>query len=375
MGTTASHTGTRALVRRFGALWRPRRVRVRRSRLAPTLFGARVAFFYVVVLAAYYAAPYVNLFFLLLGFLGLFWAFALPWSWRSLRGVEVRARAAEHEIAAGAAGRLEAVLERRARGTAFDVTLELVLRNARGERALATGRAASVRGARSVVVDVPALARGVWEVEAARLVSTYPFGVLRRARAVAYSATLVVHPTPTAVRDAQGGSPRALIEALAEGDAAPSAGADDALQPAGLRDHREGESLRRVSWRASARRDRLVVQEWDASAGDGLEVVLDRRADPAALEAAFSDLAAIVLVARECKEVLAIRTQGLDRAFGEGRGRWASALRFLAEAEPLDADGPPPPPASPGVLRLPARPVRTRDARTRARGEVQRARA
>ncbi|MEL6715648.1 MAG: hypothetical protein AAFP86_17840, partial [Planctomycetota bacterium] len=145
MGTTANHPGARTLARRFGAPRAPRRVRVRRSRLAPTLFGARVAFFYVVVLAAYYAAPYVNLFFLLLGFLGLFWSFALPWSWRSLRGVEVRSRAAEHELAAGTPGRVEAVLVRRGRGAAFDVTLELVLRNARGERVLGAGRAAIVR--------------------------------------------------------------------------------------------------------------------------------------------------------------------------------------------------------------------------------------
>ena len=134
-----------------------------------------------------------------------------------------------------------------------------------------------------------------------------------------------------------------------------NASSEGDLQPSGLRDHREGDSLRSVHWRASARRGKLVVLEWEGGGGEGLEVVLDRRCSSEILEEALSDLSALVLYAREAKEVLAIRSQDLNVTFGEGHEPFDRALYFMAEAQPIAADGQAPPSTSPTVLRLPRR--------------------
>ena len=50
--------------------------------MRPTLFGVRAAVFYVVMLAAFYATHYSNLFFLLLAFLTLSETVLAPlWAW------------------------------------------------------------------------------------------------------------------------------------------------------------------------------------------------------------------------------------------------------------------------------------------------------
>ena len=330
-----------------------RKVLVRRRSFVPTLFGVRTALFYGVVVGAYFASPYINLFFLLLGFISLQVAVTLPSAIYNLRGVEARGEKVEASMPTGTSARFPATLEKR-RGTAFDVSLEMVLaKNGStqdlGSYVLTSGRANVLRGKREVDIQFPELARGVWSSTDARLTSTYPFGLLRRSKPVALEAEVVVYPAPLEAGIDTGRSARELMNDLASG----SLQSDGALQPAALRDHREGESFRSVHWKASARRDRFIVQEWDGGASDSLEVVLDRRTDRDALEFGLQELAAIVCIARDGKEVLRIRSQGIDRAFGEGHGRWSEALRFLAEAEALSSNEAPPPASSPGVLRLP----------------------
>lgn len=329
--------------------------------LRPTLFGARALLFYAVVLGAYFATPYVNLFFLLLGFLTLQWLLALPWTVRNLTRVDASAPRDAVTVTAGEAASFGATLTC-ARGRAFDVTLAATLRRegtgAASETAgRAVGRVDVLRGEARVDVETPPLPRGVWRVVDAHVTSTYPFGLLRRARPADVELEVVAHPAPSSLAES-GGRTAQDLHAELSGDAVRGAGD---LQPSSLRDHREGESLRGVHWRSSARRGRLVVQEWEGGGGEGLEVVLDRRASEDDLEEALSDLAALVALAREGKEVLAVHSQGFSETFGEGHAPWSDALRFLAEARALPASGPAPPTVGPSVPRLP---------RTRGEGRV-----
>ena len=96
-----------------------------------------------------------------------------------------------------------------------------------------------------------------------------------------------------------------------------------------------------------------MVKEYEGGGGDGLEVLIDRRCDAEILEEALSIVSAVIGLARTNKEVLAIHSQGLQATFGEGHLPWYDALHFLAGADALAADAPPPPPVSPSVPRLP----------------------
>lgn len=308
-----------------------------------TLFGVKALLFYAAIVGAYYAAPYVNLFFLLLAFLTIQWGLTALWTWRNLRGVRATLGEAP-TLVAGTSGSIDVTLVSPSR-TRFDVQVVCELEDG----ARASGRIAVLRGERHTSIEVPALPRGVHRIVGTSLMSTYPLGLLRRVAAIDGPEEIVVYPAPANVSEEASRSAEDLVRDLMGSS---MHGAGD-LQPSGLREHRDGDALRTVHWRASARRGRLVVREWEGGLEQGLEVVLDRRCEPEELELALSELAAIVLVAREAKEVLGIRTQGTTATYGDGHETWDAALRLLAEADVLPADAPGPPSASPMVLRLP----------------------
>lgn len=306
-----------------------------------TAFGFKGVLFYLALVLAFFATPYSNLFFLLIGFLTLQWVLSVHWTLRNARGVTATIAAIEP----GPAGSSLACSARiRAGGrTRFQLAVELELES--GERAV--GQADVVDGEADVLVRLPPLPRGVHGLRGARLVSSYPLGLLAVRRALEAPDEIIVYPAPAALAEA-----RSTGEALAEALGERSSGAGD-LQPAGLRDHREGDEPRAIHWRATARRGSLVVKEFEGGGGAGLELLVDRRCAPDVLEEALSVVSAVVLLAREHKELLVLHSQGLQATFGAGHRPWREALRFLAAATALPADGPAPPPVSPGVTRLP----------------------
>jgi len=306
-----------------------------------TLFGLKGALFYVALIVAFLATPYSNLFFLLLAYLTLQWLSCAVWTPRNLRGVAAELAALE-PVEAGRATRVRARLRAGGRSR-FQIGVELDF----GERRRGYGQADRVAGEAEIDVHVPALPRGVWPVRSARLVSTYPFGVLRARSGLPVEDELIVHPPPVALAPARNGA-----DALGQLVGSPVATTSE-RQPAALRDYRDGDEARDVHWRASARRGALVVLEQEGTGGAGIEIVLDRRADEAAFERALGQLVALIGVAREAKEVFHLHTQGTSARFGEGQRPWREALRFLASVERLAPDGPEPPPVGPSVVRLP----------------------
>jgi uncharacterized protein (DUF58 family) len=116
-----------------------------------------------------------------------------------------------------------------------------------------------------------------------------------------------------------------------------------------VRDHQQGESLRRVHWPSTARRGSLMVKELEDSPRDEVAVLLD--GDPAAVAGASPDssfdvavrvagslLLAQVQRGRRC--VLVLNTAGREmQAVSSDGPEWQRALELLAAAEP-DAHGP-----------------------------------
>lgn len=308
----------------------------------PTGLGAKALLFYALIVGAFFSAPYFNLFFLLALFLGVFGAFAGLAGLRALSGVTGEVED-PGPVPAGRPIDLTARADGRGR-TRPAVALVLDLD---GPGRLVAGRGAIGRTGR-LDGRVPALPRGIHRVRSARVVTTWPFGLVEARADLTAPAELVVFPAPAELADARGGG--GLGEILGA-----HAARGGLLQPSELREYRPGDELRRVHWKASARRGSLVVTEWDGGGGGGLEAVLDRRAEPAELEGALSLLAAIALAAREEKELVTLHTQGRTATYGGHHRPYGELLRFLAAADALPADGPAPPPASPEVLRLPVR--------------------
>lgn len=326
------------------------RSRLKFVSLRPTLFGVRSAAFYVVVVGAYLSAPYVNLFFLLLAFLTVQWLMAAIWTLTNMAGVSAEFRGIPM-IEAGGDADLPLTIHG-SRRTRFDVSVSLTLTAPAGVERTASGRLSVLRADAQVRVGLPDLPRGVHRVTAAFASSTYPFGLIRRSVPIAAPKEVVVYPRAAGMTDAGRTAEDWMRDVMGTNS---QKGGD--LQPTSLRDRRDGDSLRSVHWRASARRGKLVVQEWEGGSGEGLEIAFDRRAERDEFEQALGEIAALVVIAKDGKEALCIRTQDQVCTFGEGHGTWDAALRLLAELEPLPADAPGVPSVSPMTPILPRRPV------------------
>gem|GEM_PF-1470704 len=312
-------------------------------RIRPTVLGWKSLLFIGVITFVYFAAPYSNLYYLLLAFACVLGVTNTLSTVRNVSGVRGHVDSIA-PVAAGAPLRVIADLDARAR-TRFGLKVVLAVNGGRSET---VARAALTEGGKLEGLHPP-LKRGVHSIRSARVESIWPLGMLRAGLPLDAPRDLVVYPAP--------------LDLLAESSAG-GAGGDDGvavaeagmLQPSSLREYRAGDSLKRIHWRAMARRGRPVVTEWEAGAGEGFEFVLDRRAAESALEHALSLLVTLATQARDLKEPFTLHSQGLSATFGGSNGNrpWDALWRFLAGADALGAGDPPPPPAGPHVPRLPS---------------------
>ncbi len=309
----------------------------------PTGLGVKALLFYGVLGGAFLAAPYSNLYFLLLAFLTVLGVLGYFWTWRNLAGVTGRIPDIEpHPAGAPVPWRVEVRAGRRAR---FGLRARMVLSG----HGPVYAAAQVLEGSSAIRGALPPLPRGVYRVERADLGSNSPLGLFGVRRGIPGPDAVVVYPSPAAAPELRRGA-AGLADLLGNGFSG-----EGFLQPSSLREYRPGDDPRRIHHKASARRGAFVIKEFEGGAGNGIEVVLDRRTDPASLEHALSLLAAVALAAREGKEVVELKSQGFAGTFGPGHRPFRELLTFLAAAEPLPAGGPAPPPASPAVPRLPAR--------------------
>lgn len=317
--------------------------------LAPTALGVKGAFFFCVIVLAYLAAPYLNLFFLLLGFLCVLGALAVPWTWSNLRGVGLEIHG---PLATAEGDALRLHLTTRSRKRRFAVSpIARIDQRWKVLRTLVTVEP----GEHAHALELEGWDRGVHQVSHWALESSYPLGLLRRRVLFAGPDEVIVYPKPGSL---PAGRPLAAAAASLSGDAR---GLGGEPEPQGLRPWRDGDEMRDVHWRASARSPGLVVVERapDAQAG-GIEVVFDRRCAGPGFDEALSLLSALALRADEQKSHLTLRSQAFEATFGEGHRSFLDLLRWLATAAPLEGDGAAPPIAAPGALRLPrAQPAKT----------------
>lgn len=118
-------------------------------------------------------------------------------------------------------------------------------------------------GAGEAVIQLPTERRGWLALERLRISTTRPLGVVIAWSYVWPQAPLLVYPAPEA-----------------HGPPLPDGGGDQALarlHPAGddvhhLRAYRRGDSRRAIAWKSSARRDELLVREYEEPLGSDIDL-------------------------------------------------------------------------------------------------------
>jgi uncharacterized protein (DUF58 family) len=158
------------------------------------------------------------------------------------------------------------------------------------------------RGTARLGYRVHPIMRGVHQLGPLRARITDPFGLAEFERELAGQSRVVVVPRTVPLSGLPGGSGTGIGDAgsvrLRSGQ-----GDDDAV----VRQYRQGDDLRRVHWRSTARRDELMVRVEERPWHGGTTVLLDRRLDrhrgrgpTASLEWAISMCGSICLHLHRC---------------------------------------------------------------------------
>ena len=186
---------------------------------------------------------------------------------------------------------------------------------------------------------LPAVPRGRYRLEKAVALVEDPFGLERRERPLPQGAALVVYPRLTE-----------LERLFSETGEHAREGRRLLLQrPSGfdlhsVRDYVEGDSLRKVHWRSTARRGQLMVKELEDSPREDVAVILDawqgcpQPVFDVAVRAAGSILQAYARRSRRAALVLGGAAIEVQRVQAEGD--WRRALELLAGAEADGAEAP-----------------------------------
>jgi uncharacterized protein (DUF58 family) len=196
--------------------------------------------------------------------------------------------------------------------------------------------------------ELRAVPRGRYAFETVRLTIEDPFGLARASLVQGEPQALVVYPRLTV-----------LDQLFSEGGAHAQDGRRLLLRrPTGyelhsVREYAEGESLRKVHWRSTARRGRLMVKELEDAPRDEVAVLLDGdewsgagEGFEVAVRAAGSILQAHLRRGRRC--ALVVNSAARESQPVTSEGEWRRALEVLAGAEPnartpafalLQADG------------------------------------
>lgn len=175
--------------------------------------------------------------------------------------------------------------------------------------------------------------RGVHSAESVELQSAGLTGLFTSRSRVVARSVLTIFPRYWPLREFP--LPGASSEALAT-----PLQARDGLDVAGVREFRDGDSLRHIHWRSTARRGALVVREFERSVDHPLALLLDTSAAAYASpggEEAFEDLvraaASIAFaVTQSGREVQLIGASG-PALFTATTG-WTQALHWLARVQP-----------------------------------------
>ena len=201
-----------------------------------------------------------------------------------------------------------------------------------GERETPLRRAGAVYRGTYVLEHVP---RGRYLIEDARATIEDPFGLARVEVDLATGGALLVYPRLVA-----------LDRLFSESGAHAQDGRRLLLRrPAGfdlhsVREYEQGESLRKVHWRTTARRGQLMVKELEDAPRDEIAVLLD--ADASAVSGESFDVqvraAGSILRAHAAhgrRAVLAINSAARPSArVSSLDGEWLTALGLLAAAQP-----------------------------------------
>lgn len=174
--------------------------------------------------------------------------------------------------------------------------------------------------------------RGRYSFRGFRVATKFPFALYRAWRVVESPAEILVYP-----RIREVGSLAAIGKRQGEGAAGHVSGRGESLF--GLREFREGDDVRDVHWKATARAGHLIVKEYDAMASRYVHLLFDS-ALPAADETSREEMESALEIVASLAQHYASRSYAVELTTrsghipsGNGANHLARILTHLALLE------------------------------------------
>ena len=178
-------------------------------------------------------------------------------------------------------------------------------------------------------LKIPSRRRGQFKPAGITLFTRYPTGLFHAWGWLKFDLPILVYPRPVSNASLQ----QSMIEQY-DGETSTSTIEGDDF--AGLREHREGESLRHISWKAYAQGKGLLTKTFQGQARPSLWIDWDLLAE-ASLEEKLSLMTALVLAAEAAEQKYGLRLPGnvIDQDFGNAhKHHCLQALAVYRQSDP-----------------------------------------
>ncbi|MDJ0834707.1 MAG: DUF58 domain-containing protein [Gammaproteobacteria bacterium] len=187
-------------------------------------------------------------------------------------------------------------------------------------------------GSASAQLTLPSRQRGMFKMGGVTIFTRYPTGLFHAWGWLRYDIPVLIFPRP--VFDSE--LTESLIDQPSGKNIVDTADGDDF---AGLREHRPGESLRHISWKAYAQGRGMLTKTFQGHASPALwidwsEVSAD------SLEGKLSQMTALVLQAHQEGRKYGLRLPGIEIAQDDSKAHKAECLQQLAIYQQPDPDSP-----------------------------------
>ncbi|MFT5506274.1 MAG: hypothetical protein ACI845_001115 [Gammaproteobacteria bacterium] len=171
-------------------------------------------------------------------------------------------------------------------------------------------------------INLPTRKRGQFDPSGITIFTRYPTGLFHAWGWLRFDCPILVYPKPVSRALLQ----EILIEQL-QGDSSTSTIEGDDF--AGLREHREGESLRHISWKAYAQGKGLLTKTFQGHAQPSLWIDFDQ-VPIGGLESKLSYMTALVLSAENSNQKYGLKLPGTRIEQSLGNAHRQTCLKLLA---------------------------------------------
>lgn len=177
-------------------------------------------------------------------------------------------------------------------------------------------------GSAQAKLKIPTQRRGEFRLAGITVFTRYPTGLFHAWGWLRFELPVLIYPHPLADVKLQ----QSMVEQY---DGQTSTSTIEGDDFAGLREHREGESLRHISWKAYAQGKGLLTKTFQGQARPSLWIDWDQLTQ-ATLEEKLSFMTALVLAAESEEQKYGLRLPGLTIEQDFGNAHKHSCLQALA---------------------------------------------